>query len=451
MTTKVTTELEKLFDLSSQNDDIFTVCLTVDTGLEWQAVDECKLKICDNLRAFKDRGKIYFNVAFEDFPKILKLRSIDNVHIVGDVRYLEFDPENAELNLQRVIDSSHNYKQLKKCLNAWKSITKYPGKLYPTHQEYESAVSQYNVKKEENKNLIVEEKRGSRKRGCDPSLAKEDSILSYRVTCERNGKHTFDSSKIATIIGGELQDQYHWIVDLTSYQLEILSRVNNSEMILLLRVTNESLHRRNITYFGPTTLRATVAYNLISLAEPKPGEIIIDPMCGGGSIPIEAAIEFPECYILAGDNHDKAIERSRLNFDALNKSFKSNLIQWNVAYLPFKDSSIDVFVTDMPFGKRSGLKSDNRIFYKKYLIELARVVKLKHGRLVLLTYDRRSITIALQATQDLFKQKKTLGVNMGGLPAACYVLKRTNLTFEQFQTTINNKTTKNKTNSSSGD
>lgn len=32
MTTKTTTELEKLFDLSSQSDDIFTVCLTVDTG-----------------------------------------------------------------------------------------------------------------------------------------------------------------------------------------------------------------------------------------------------------------------------------------------------------------------------------------------------------------------------------------------------------------------------------
>lgn len=58
-------------------------------------------------------------------------------------------------------------------------------------------------------------------------------------------------------------------------------------MVLSLRVTHESKHRRNITYFGPTTLRATVCYNLIKLAEPKTGDIIIDPMCGGGSIPIE--------------------------------------------------------------------------------------------------------------------------------------------------------------------
>lgn len=39
--------------------------------------------------------------------------------------------------------------------------------------------------------------------------------------------------------------------------------------------------------FGPTTLRATVCYNLLRLAHPNPGDIIIDPMCGSGSIPIE--------------------------------------------------------------------------------------------------------------------------------------------------------------------
>lgn len=59
------------------------------------------------------------------------------------------------------------------------------------------------------------------------------------------------------------------------------------ELVTLLRVTHESKHRRNIMYFGPTTLRATVCYNLLRLAQPQPGDIIIDPMCGGGSIPIE--------------------------------------------------------------------------------------------------------------------------------------------------------------------
>lgn len=52
-------------------------------------------------------------------------------------------------------------------------------------------------------------------------------------------------------------------------------------------LTKESKHHRNINFFGPTTLRATICYNLLRLAQPKVGDIIIDPMCGGGSIPIE--------------------------------------------------------------------------------------------------------------------------------------------------------------------
>lgn len=44
--------------------------------------------------------------------------------------------------------------------------------------------------------------------------------------------------------------------------------------------------------FGPTTLRATICYNLLRLAHPKPGDIIIDPMCGSGSIPIEVTSIF---------------------------------------------------------------------------------------------------------------------------------------------------------------
>lgn len=58
-------------------------------------------------------------------------------------------------------------------------------------------------------------------------------------------------------------------------------------MITQLRITHESKHHRNIICFGPTTLRATVSYNLLRLAHPNPGDIIIDPMCGSGSIPIE--------------------------------------------------------------------------------------------------------------------------------------------------------------------
>lgn len=69
-------------------------------------------------------------------------------------------------------------------------------------------------------------------------------------------------------------------------------------MLTHLRVTHESKHRRNIANFGPTTLRSTICYNLLRLAHPKPGDVIVDPMCGGGSIPIEVS---PTIFLIISD------------------------------------------------------------------------------------------------------------------------------------------------------
>lgn len=54
-----------------------------------------------------------------------------------------------------------------------------------------------------------------------------------------------------------------------------------------LTLTKESLFKRTIRHFGPTTLRATICSSLLRLADVKPGEVVVDPMCGGGSIPLE--------------------------------------------------------------------------------------------------------------------------------------------------------------------
>ncbi|KAK0097648.1 hypothetical protein PV326_000523 [Microctonus aethiopoides] len=428
------TDLQKLFQHSKGNENALTIEATVDTGLEWQAIDECKEKISSNLQVKKDRGKIYFNVTLDDFSKVvLQLRSIDNIYIVAGVHYFEFDSLDSEESLCTLKKIVHISSELNKCLIAWKNVVKFPGNIHPTFKEYEDALEPYKATRQAHKERQNNIEKGKKKRGCLPSLACHNSVLSYRVTCERNGSHSFESGQAAHAIGGEFQDTYHWIVDLTSYQLEVLCRINNDEVILNLRVTSESLHRRNITHFGPTTLRATVCYNLLRLAKPKSGEIIIDPMCGGGSIPIEAALDFSNNYILGGDNNAKAIERSRLNFAALTKIYKSDLIQWSAGNLPFKDSYVDAFITDMPFGKRMGSISDNRVLYKQHILEMARVLRLEHGRLILLTYDRRSVIVALQAAKDLFHVKKTLNVNIGGLNAVVYVLQRTNFEYEQFK------------------
>lgn len=56
-------------------------------------------------------------------------------------------------------------------------------------------------------------------------------------------------------------------------------------------LTKESMHKRNIAFFGPTTLRATHCYNMLRMAQIVPGDIVVDPLCGGGSILIEVCMK----------------------------------------------------------------------------------------------------------------------------------------------------------------
>lgn len=45
--------------------------------------------------------------------------------------------------------------------------------------------------------------------------------------------------------------------------LQVLLNIHNNEVVIGIALTVESLHRRNITHFGPTTLRSTLAYGML--------------------------------------------------------------------------------------------------------------------------------------------------------------------------------------------
>ena len=193
------------------------------------------------------------------------------------------------------------------------------------------------------------------------------------------------------------------LVSMKEFDIEIVITIDINQIYVGIGLTRKSLFRRNIKHFGPTTLRATICASMLQLANIQPGEIVVDPMCGGGSIPIEGAIAFNRAFHIGGDNHEKAVYRSSENFHFLSKSLPEttgvttsqslpgDILQWDVTKIPLRDNSVDVFVTDLPFGKRSGSKADNRVLYPKIMNAMARVVKPSTGRAILLTQDKTSM------------------------------------------------------------
>ncbi|PIO73722.1 hypothetical protein TELCIR_04296 [Teladorsagia circumcincta] len=156
------------------------------------------------------------------------------------------------------------------------------------------------------------------------------------------------------------------------------------------------------------------------------GDVVLDPMCGGGSIPLEAALAFPGCLFIGADIHPKALERCLQNVqhciaELLQSGSELAFVSCDAVNLPFSESSIDSIVTDLPFGRKIGSVNDNRILYPQLLVEWERVVK-PNGRLVVMTHDRRSWERAMALHGGSWRVSSHHIINVGGLQTLCQCL-----------------------------
>lgn len=74
--------------------------------------------------------------------------------------------------------------------------------------------------------------------------------------------------------------------------LRILVRGQNDEFLFSVDASGERLHRRGYRQeVGKAPLRETLAAGLLALCGWTPAEPLVDPMCGSGTLPIEAALQ----------------------------------------------------------------------------------------------------------------------------------------------------------------
>ena len=86
----------------------------------------------------------------------------------------------------------------------------------------------------------------------------------FRVTCTRGGrKHCFSSMDAAKHFGAGLARYFGWKVQLKNPDLEVLLGISDDIATVRIALSRESKYKRNITHFGPTTLRSTIAYGLL--------------------------------------------------------------------------------------------------------------------------------------------------------------------------------------------
>ena len=433
------------------DDFSITVEATCPTGFEAALDNEIREKLPMSVTV-KHQGRVFFDVSISQIKNVLKLRCMDNAYVIIGVRS-NFDfPTDIDDSLNRVntllddqcCDSNNIRLAWKKGIIAWNEIFSFKNTGKDNWYKCISLLDPSStVKKnvQSNQNQINKKPKVETKENVDESNTnvQEMSIPKFRATCYRSGKqcHPFGSMDIARSFGGAINDKFGWDVSMKNFDIEIVITIDINQIYVGIGLTKTSLFRRNIEHFGPTTLRATICASMLQLANIEPGEIVVDPMCGGGSIPIEGAIAFNRGFHIGGDYHEKAVFRSSENFESLSKSLTKatgskackrlpgDILQWDVTRLPLRDNSVDAFITDLPFGKRSGSMADNRVLYPKIMNSMARVVKPCTGRAIVLTQDKTSMFKAQGQFNKFWKINRQYYCNIGGLKALVFVMTRT--------------------------
>jgi 23S rRNA G2445 N2-methylase RlmL len=133
------------------------------------------------------------------------------------------------------------------------------------------------------------------------------------VTANFVGKRNYSTDEIKDALAVGISDQYGW-----PYAAEDKSEVNirifleHEWAYVGMRLAATPLHRRPYKQSNlPGSLKPTIAAAMLYIAGVLPGESVLDPFCGAGTILIEAALLGAEAY--GGDNDPQALAAARNN------------------------------------------------------------------------------------------------------------------------------------------
>ncbi|MFC3999370.1 TRM11 family SAM-dependent methyltransferase [Nocardiopsis sediminis] len=160
---------------------------------------------------------------------------------------------------------------------------------------------------------------------------------------------------------------------------------------LLLRLGERPTHRRPYKDHGiPGTLHPPVAAAMAHAAGLEPGQQVLDPCCGAGTLLIEAHHLVPGTTLLGFDLDPAARRAARLNATGTPVAIG----RADAAALPLPDRSIDRVLCNPPWGDQVDARGGLAGRPERWWRELARVLS-GDGRAVVLLPDAHGLGHAL--------------------------------------------------------
>ena len=263
--------------------------------------------------------------------------------------------------------------------------------------------------------------------------------VTFRVIAQMSGKHGFRRQEVHDAIVAGIQSRQTqtrgWKLVADDAHMEVWAPIVGEWALIAIRLSDRRMrHRTYKQEHVPASLRPTLAAAMVYLSRPRPGDRFCDPMCGAGTILAERAQAGPYRLLVGGDIDPHALQAARANLRSLARALPLSawqlddlrggtvLHEWDAQALSLCRGSLDVVVSNLPFGEQIGSHQENLALYERFFSQLTRVLE-PGGRAVLLTSERELMRSLIECHPSLRRERQVL-VGVLGQAARIYVLRR---------------------------
>lgn len=204
----------------------------------------------------------------------------------------------------------------------------------------------------------------------------------FSVTANFVGRRNYNAEEIKEAVAAGIRASTDWAyVPDDESEINLRLFLEHDQAYLGLRLAAAPLHRRPYKQANlPGSLKPTVAAAMLIHAGLLPGDSLLDPFCGAGTILIEAALLGAEAS--GGDQDYLAVEAAREN--AVRAGVSIPIEPWDARQLPLPGRSVPLVVTNLPWGRQVEAGEDPASFYEQACTEIERVLT-SNGKVVCLT------------------------------------------------------------------
>ena len=219
------------------------------------------------------------------------------------------------------------------------------------------------------------------------------------------------NSSIFRRISSSIESAINLPFDAHNGELQLRFKPEDDDgWVVLIRQTPRPLSARQWRVADmPGALNACIAAAIIRLADLKQG-VLCNITAGSGTILIEALLAFPDCTAIGLEIDPCALQLCRQNLAAAQCT--PTLLHADARRVPLPAQSLDVIISDLPWGERVGDRQQQPDLYSAILNESSRLLK-PGGQALFLTQHTEAFNYAMKGLKE-FKLLNQFRIEQSG-------------------------------------